>query len=451
MKILTPTRKQIACLLLLTGFTIGLSCQPTAPTRTPSRKIERHPVDTLTVFITGNTLGELKPCGCSGGQLGGFDRRSAIFNRVPSEKRMIVDTGALVRSDAQQDLIKFNISIQALSILNYDVVNLTEQDVEISRNLGLLDDPVLGLISPHAAGDKISRRHQSRYVLNGEPVTVTVVTYDVERSPIEKIRDSFGAERPGEKKVNLLLINQCSDSVIASITRIGVVDCLICPAVSDEPMIIGEPNRKPLVFSAGRYGRYIGKLQIKAAQGKNRLKFTFQAIAVTEDLEQEVSLINLYKDYQLLVKDAGLLEAHPRFVLPDGLMYVGSKTCVPCHSYEYEKWSEKAHASAFATLERVGSNFDPECVVCHVVGMDYQSGFITQDKTPHMKNVGCENCHGPGSEHISTAGTTKLPEPKSTCTDCHTPERSAEYAGNESIFREKIRHWREPNAAGSVK
>jgi hypothetical protein len=179
--------------------------------------------------------------------------------------------------------------------------------------------------------------------------------------------------------------------------------------------------------------------------------FAFQAIPVKEDLEQNASLINLYKDYQQIVKETNILEEHPRFALPGKLQYVGSKSCASCHAYEYEKWSEQAHAHAFETLEKVGSNFDPECVVCHVVGMDYESGFITQDKTPQLEGVGCENCHGPGSEHIMTAGLTKPTKPKSTCTDCHTPEHSGEYAGHEEAFRQKIVHWREPNAASHVK
>lgn len=453
MKIHTRTKKKIAVTLLLAGLMIGISCGPTTPTKRAPRKKERRQVDTLTVFITGNTLGELKPCGCSGGQLGGFDRRPAVFNSVPAEQRLIMDTGSLVRSDAQQDLIKFNISIQALSILNYNVVNLTEKDVEISRNLGLLDDPILGLISPYAADERVAKRFQSRYFLNGEPVTVTVLTYDVERMPIEQIRGSFGVHRPGEKKVNILLINQCNDGIIASIARIGVVDCLICPAISDEPMLVGEPDRKPLILSAGRYGRYISKLQIKAIRGLNGLTFNFQAIAVTEYLKQDTSLINLYKDYQQLVKDANLLEEHPRFILPNGLKYTGSESCSSsdCHAYEYVEWADNAHARAYATLEEVGSQYDPECVVCHVIGMDYESGFISEQQTPHLKDVGCENCHGPGSKHNEKPHEVKTSEPKMTCIQCHTPEHSSDYAGNEEEKLQEIKHWREPNAANSVK
>ena len=134
------------------------------------------------------------------------------------------------------------------------------------------------------------------------------------------------------------------------------------------------------------------------------------------------------------------------------LEYIGSKSCKSsCHEFEYETWSGNAHAKAFSTLEQVNSQYDPECVVCHVIGMDYESGFISQQQTGHLINVGCENCHGPGSEHILSAGVTELTEPKSTCIDCHTPEHSGDYAGNEEAFLEKIKHWREPNAAGNVK
>ena len=159
----------------------------------------------------------------------------------------------------------------------------------------------------------------------------------------------------------------------------------------------------------------------------------------------------MYKAYQQLVTEANLLENYPRYSLPDGLEYAGSQSCKSCHQYEYEKWSQKAHADAYSTLVEVGSQFDPECVICHVVGMNYESGFISEQQTSHLKDVGCENCHGPGSEHNITLGRAKTTEPKSTCLDCHTPETSGEYVGNEQLYLEKIVHWREPNLPDDVK
>jgi hypothetical protein len=135
------------------------------------------------------------------------------------------------------------------------------------------------------------------------------------------------------------------------------------------------------------------------------------------------------------------------------LEYTGSQSCSPspCHGYEYEKWSTKRHADAYATLVEDGTQYDPECIVCHVVGYEYESGYVSQEKTPHLKDVGCENCHGPGSKHIKSLGQEKTTLPMSDCTDCHTPERSGGFAGHEQEYFEKIVHWREPNAPANVK
>jgi hypothetical protein len=410
-------------------------------------------VDGVSVFLTGSELGALKPCGCSGGQLGGFDRRSAVFAGVPKQKRLIVDTGGLIKSDSEQDLIKFNIIIQAFSLLGYDLVNLTEKDMKTAQNLGLLSNPVVGFISPYGSGEKMAARFRTQYLLNSEHITISVLTFDVDTSPIEQIKEAFPRE-PGQQSVNILIINRCDDAIISSIANLGIVDCLVCPSESDEPMIIGDPNnpgRSGLVVSVGRFGRYVSRLQITQGGEKGKLKIDFSAIPVTEDLPQEKSLVELYKAYQQLVKDSNLVEKGGRFALPNGLKYTGSESCKLCHRAEYETCSDHAHSHAFSTLRRVGSQFDPECVVCHTVGMKYESGYVSEEKTTYLKNVGCENCHGPGSEHIRTLGEAKTTELKSQCFDCHTPEQSSHYAGNEQLYREKIIHWWELTASGDVK
>ena len=83
----------------------------------------------------------MRPCGCSGGQLGGIEKRSAVFNDVPASRRLVVATGSLVPSDREQDLMKFRILFEAFGRLNYDVVHLTGRDVEMAGRLGLLADP----------------------------------------------------------------------------------------------------------------------------------------------------------------------------------------------------------------------------------------------------------------------------------------------------------------------
>jgi hypothetical protein len=427
-----------------------------------SHKAPVQSTDTLTIFVTGYELGDLKPCGCSGGQLGGLDRRSAIFNTAPKQARLIIDTGSLVKSSSEQDLIKFRIIVEAFSLLDYNLVNLSEEDFQIAHNLGLLDNPIVGFISPYDSGEKIAGRFQSQYSLNGKNITVSVLTIDLETSPIEQIR-AFFSPQPAQQGFNILIVNRCDSAIRSSIAEVGTVDCLICPAESDEPIIISDPSERPLVFSVGRFGRYVAELKIYPSDEnctgskevlyslKNGISLAFSAIPVTEDLPQQQALIDLYKSYQQLLKESDLLERYPRFNLPPGLEYVGSESCKYCHFFEYEICSDYAHAHAYATLEKVGSQFDPECIICHVIGFEYEGGFYSEQATPHFKNVGCENCHGPGSRHVVTYGLEKTVGPKYDCIDCHTPDHSTEYAGNEKEYMEKINHWVELSDPCDVK
>ena len=443
------TQRLATCMCVLT---VGVSCLLAMSAKSPLRST--YKTDCVTVFLTGNELGALQPCGCSSGQLGGLDRRSAIFNSVPAEARLIVDTGSLVDGDSEQDLIKFDIVLQAFNLLDYDLVNLSEKDIEIARSRGVLDNiaSVFNVISSQGGDETdLPAKFTKQLLLKEKVVAVTIAAFDAESTPVEQISELF-APQSGLQTVNILILNKCLSAIIESIAEMGIIDCIVCPPESDEPEIISKPNDRPLVISVGRFGEYIGKLQITAAEGVDEPSYSFLPVPVTEDLTQEKLLVELYEGYQQLVKEENLLERQPRFTLPNGLEYTGSKSCKSCHEYEYKKWSGKAHVHAYATLERVGSQYDPECIICHVVGFEYESGFVSEPQSSEdLKNVGCENCHGPGSEHIRTLGQVGTAEPMSDCTDCHTPERSAEYAENEQLYFEKMVHWREPNTVGGVK
>ena len=429
----------------------------TSPKKAPQYEQERLGTDEFTVFLTGNVLGALKPCGCSGGQLGGLERRPAIFDTVPRQQRLMIDMGSFVESDGEQDLIKYHIIVQALQLLDYDLVSISEQDIETGRNIGMLEsiESFFNIISSHGTADMDApAKFTKKFSLKGRTVHLTVAAFDPESTPVEQIEELFILPA-GVPTLNILILNDSDPETIESIAQAApFVDCVVCPSESDEPAVIGNPDKRPLAFTVGRFGRYVCRLKVTApARVGQPLRLAFKALPVEESLPKDDSLVKLYEDYQQIVKDRNLLEKHPRFALPDGLEYAGSQSCSSsdCHAYEYIEWMDNAHASAYATLEEVGSQYDPECVVCHVIGMDYESGFISEQQTPLLKDVGCENCHGPGSEHNKKPHEVKTSEPKMTCIQCHTPEHSGDYAGNEDAKMEKIKHWREPNAAGNVK
>ncbi|UCF42227.1 MAG: hypothetical protein JSV99_06335, partial [Planctomycetota bacterium] len=219
--------------------------------------------EVLTVFITGNELGALKPCGCSGGQLGGLDRRAQILKSIPASKRLILDTGEFVEGDGEQDLIKFNIVIQAFGLLDYDLVSLSARDVETAKTLDLLEGigSVFNVISFRDECEAgLPTKFTKRLLLSGREVAVTVGAFDAESQPIERLGELF-THQSDVQTVNIAIAKRCDDAIIGSIAKTGLVDCLVCPAESDEPGIIGEASARPLVISAGRLGKYVGRLQ----------------------------------------------------------------------------------------------------------------------------------------------------------------------------------------------
>ena len=142
--------------------------------------------------------------------------------------------------------------------------------------------------------------------------------------------------------------------------------------------------------------------------------------------------------------------------------YVGSNRCKPCHNKaemgaQYAQWESTDHAKAYETLltdeskaiaQKMGLETapekSPECLRCHVTGLGTPSGYkldIPADDVrakranDNLAAVGCESCHGPGSEYKSkkikdaiaageiTKASVGLMNPTvETCTACHNED-----------------------------
>ena len=424
----------------------GLSC-PSQRVQTPAVTAAESP-DDIVLFFTGSALGALKPCGCSGGQLGGLERRTSIFAASPKASRLIVDTGDMVQSDGEQDLIKFRILFEGFRLLGYDLVHLTPRDGAIAANLGILNesDKPFKIIAAGGQDSGMPPSFARQLTVRGRTISVNIAAFDAQAGRMDQAAGLF-PDGDAAQKVNILILGgyegRAAQDILSTVPP--TIDCVICPSDSDEPRLLSEPGARPLAFTVGRFGRHVSRVGVTVPARKGPLALRFADVPVAEKLPKDEALVRLYQSYQQLVKDGNLLEKHPRIPLPQqDVTFVGSKTCARCHEYEYEKWSQQGHAGAFAVLQKVGSDRDPECVICHAVGMEYSGGFVTEEQTPHLKDVGCEICHGPGSDHMQTAGQVKTGPPRKNCLNCHTPEQSGGYAGHEEEFMKKIVHRREP-------
>ena len=133
--------------------------------------------------------------------------------------------------------------------------------------------------------------------------------------------------------------------------------------------------------------------------------------------------------------------------------FVGQAACTACHQQADALWQASRHAKAIKTLERVGKQYDPECLACHVLGLE-QGGFLSAELTPQFANVQCENCHGPSRAHAAQIKLPPGPPPgapapgagqptsqrpgEATCRTCHVGSHSPKF--DFAIYWPKIVH-----------
>jgi len=116
-----------------------------------------------------------------------------------------------------------------------------------------------------------------------------------------------------------------------------------------------------------------------------------------------------------------------------GAAFLGSAACRNCHAAAYSRWRATGHAREFAGL-LPADRLVAACLRCHVTGYGDRLGYRTTGEPADLASVGCEACHGPGSDHgrsvhpelvpTLTGGECPPCEINRICRLCHTPERS---------------------------
>jgi hypothetical protein len=192
----------------------------------------------------------------------------------------------------------------------------------------------------------------------------------------------------------------------------------------------GEPDLQPRqvgntwLVSPGEKGKSLIRLSFRGGKFSN-----YSVIKLGPDFEDDPHVARLYSTYQQRVDEEGLLERLPRYRTE---AYAGVKTCGSCHSEALATWKDTGHGKALKTLEDDGHARDPDCVGCHVTGLDSAQGFRSRHETPDLADVGCESCHGPGLAHAIDPFKVKMPKVGAqSCVPCHTSETSPGFSFEE--------------------
>ena len=119
--------------------------------------------------------------------------------------------------------------------------------------------------------------------------------------------------------------------------------------------------------------------------------------------------------------------------------FVTSAACSKCHVDQYLKWSNSAHAHATDPLVSRPLEFDSSCLDCHATQTQIARGSNMLEGV-RLPNVQCEQCHGPGSDHVAkpAKGYGRITNMQSFCVSCHTVDISPEFKLQTAW--EKIKH-----------
>ncbi|HSE35764.1 MAG TPA: multiheme c-type cytochrome [Blastocatellia bacterium] len=105
--------------------------------------------------------------------------------------------------------------------------------------------------------------------------------------------------------------------------------------------------------------------------------------------------------------------------------FATSAACTQCHASQYLKWSKSGHAHATDPLVGRALEFDMSCLGCHATSAGL-GGTMAKLETSRFQGVQCEQCHGPGSNHVAKPGKGygRVGDMRVACGSCHTSETS---------------------------
>jgi hypothetical protein len=438
------------------------------------------PAPKVALVLTGQQLGYIEPCGCSGleNQKGGLARRATLIKELKSREWPIValDVGSQVKRFGKQQEVKFAFAVQGLRAMGYQAMTLGDGDLKLTPGellaaIAGADGTVHDFVSSNVA--VLARELQPTLAVieaGGKKIGVTAALGEkyeaklrgdelVHQPPLEALKTVSQELKSRGCDYYVLLAHAPLDEARQLAQAVPEFDLVVCSGETNLPTHELETveGTKTRLMQVGLKAMYVG---IVGLYDDPETPVRFESVPLDARFADAPEMLQLLADYQDRLKEMGLEElgSKPQ-PHPSGHQFVGSQQCGECHTKAFEVWSKTPHAHAIESLVHppnsrgsIARHYDPECLSCHVTGWEpqqhfpYVSGYRSLAETPQLKGVGCENCHGPGSAHVAAESDTakvsaaelaklresmRLPLAGSVaerkCLECHDDDNSPEF------------------------
>ncbi|MCS6898953.1 MAG: multiheme c-type cytochrome [Myxococcales bacterium] len=433
--------------------------------------LPREPSPTVRLYLLSTVAGALEPCGCSKNQLGGIDHLGAYLasERKQAPASLLAAAGPLFFLDpmlrnehATQDRWKAEAlatAFQKTGLVAWapgandwadgttTLASLRERSgaALLAANLSGATAGAAPTVLWEVGGVKVG------FVGLSAPARMGVVPEGVEVKPTAApLRASLDQLKAQGAQVlvglfalprgdALRLIEEAPELQVVAVGKPfeqgDANDKPLPPVLLNRTLVVQPSNHLQTVSVVDLHVRD-GSFSFQdgtGVQGPPRQPpatgsyFRVSTVNITVDLGRDDSIYLAMLDYYRKVNEHNRTAFADRKAPPpgpDGNRFIGVAVCSGCHAAAREVWDKTPHAWAYKTLADQHKEFNLDCVKCHVTGYEKPGGSTVTDNAL-LRNVQCEECHGPGGRHVENpSDKTRIvtrPTPESCISSCHHP------------------------------
>lgn len=385
-------------------------------------------IEPWAIVVGGDLQGYLSPCGCVKPMTGGVTRRVTAVRALSLPNRtVVVESGSFsgFAGSTRQAELKAEALAEVWRRMGVTAANVSAQDAGLGIGVlgsvqrlsgGVLTSATVAGPEGVEWGGSVSKGPIR--VIGVEPQGALLASRmggSVFQPVLNSVRAALEeADAEGQGLVVMLQGDRAAAAQLAQ--QVPGVDVIVFRSTGSASDAVERVGSTVLV-TPGEKGKAVVRL---IWQGGRVTQITRRILG--PEVADDRRTVGLFRSYQTRVRDENLIAQMSRRETPE---YAGNTACMSCHAEAAEVWMNSAHAGALKTLEDEFADKDPECISCHVVGMDSVKGFQSRDLTEELANVGCESCHGPGAAHAAKPMEVRLPKvTEQTCMTCHDPNHS---------------------------